>query len=392
MALPCRLITGGIDQAFVQPNGALVLGGISMTVKRVRQRSAFTLIELLVVIAVIGILIALLLPAVQKVREAANRTQCVNNLKQMGLALHNYHDVNKALPPAKVNSGSAVWYNGSAYVAVPASASYYPQDGQYLVYNHSGFTFLLPYIEQDNLYRQYDFTSPACNSVYANYLNNGLTGSSLAQSGTGGVSAANQTVVGTRVRVYECPSDTLPPDIVNVTSTVASPNVYGNENGRRGNYLFSTYSNTDYYFQSNMQLLGISVLGMFGTNSRTRFSDVTDGLSNTLAIGESKQQHTGVAWPSSPQAGTSYYGPFWGAGPHTCCHGIVSSYINENYGPCFAGIGGACSYPWAFDSKHPQGANFLFGDGSVMFLSQNIASLTFQYLAGMNDSQVVPAF
>src|SRR5262245_52213577 len=128
-------------------------------------RRAFTLIELLVVIAIIGVLVGLLLPAVQKVREAANRMSCQNNLKQMGLAVHNYHDTNGSFPPAKVNSGGGLNQNILSY-------SFYPSDppaasGNMIVYNHVGWVFLLPYLEQDNLYKLYDFKKPSVNSSWS---------------------------------------------------------------------------------------------------------------------------------------------------------------------------------------------------------------------------------
>src|SRR5258705_6968941 len=109
---------------------ALILKGVAMLVlRRFLRAKAFTLIELLVVIAIIAILIGLLVPAVQKVREAAARTQCANNLHQMGLAIHMYNDANRALPPSRVGPQHATW-----------------------------FVVILPYIEQDNLYKQWDLT------------------------------------------------------------------------------------------------------------------------------------------------------------------------------------------------------------------------------------------
>src|SRR5437763_12172067 len=153
-------------------------------------RPAFTLIELLVVIAIIAILIALLVPAVQKVREAAARIQCGNNLKQQGIALHAYHDTYKVLPPAKINSGSAGTYT--------STTSYYPT--KVFIYNHTGFVLILPYLDQMPLFQQYDFNYPSSNSCWN-------TGNTLAN---GGINAGNANVVGTYLAVYHCPSDLFP--------------------------------------------------------------------------------------------------------------------------------------------------------------------------------------
>ena len=240
------------------------------------SRRGFTLAELLVVIAIIAVLIALILPAVQKVREGANRLSCQNNLKQQGLALHGYHQVYGILPPAKINSGSSN--------LGPATPSYY-SGKPYKVYNHTGFTILLPFLEQDNLYRSYDFSYPSCNSSWQA----GLSAADLAR---GGVNGGNAAVVGTYIKTYACPSDQNPPPVGNTPGFGA----YAETNGRRSNYLFSCGGSNDYtpsYPNPNLPLDSYLVCGMFGTNGAARFQDVTDGLSNTIAIGEARCDHNG---------------------------------------------------------------------------------------------------
>jgi prepilin-type N-terminal cleavage/methylation domain-containing protein len=230
------------------------------------RRRAFTLIELLVVIAIIAILIGLLLPAVQKVREAAARTQCFNNLKQMGAALHNYHSSYRRFPPGTVSKlTDPTWTFSGNCNAFPA------EQGP----GWSFFAYLLPYVEQEPLYRSIQFDQPIMAAVNAD---------------------ARRTTVPT----YVCPSDTLPRQ-VNVTTCGDPPDpantpmpvtdaagcsyvgCLGGGNANNPDPLYGCYE----YQPFN---------GVFHRNSRIRVADITDGTSNTIGIGERSSDFVESAW------------------------------------------------------------------------------------------------
>lgn len=223
-----------------------------MTPATPRPRRAFTLIELLVVIAILAILIALLLPAVQRVREAAARTQCSNNLKQIGLALHNYHDALGALP--------------SGYLSQSYAAATYTSPGW-------GWAFLLlPFLEQDGLFRQVDCTVPIEAAAYA-------------------------SVRTTELKVFTCPTDRY-----TGTFTVLDDNGAPVADAATNSYAAS-FGTTEVEAQPD------DGNGMFFRNSQLRFKDVTDGTSYTLAIGERGAEMSQVPWAGAISSGTARITP-----------------------------------------------------------------------------------
>jgi prepilin-type N-terminal cleavage/methylation domain-containing protein/prepilin-type processing-associated H-X9-DG protein len=304
----------------------------------------FTLVELLVVIAIIGILIALLLPAVQAAREAARRSQCTNNLKQMGLALHNFDGTHKRLPAALIHSGR--YNNPSAKPYKGPEADYSGQP--YLVYNHTGFVALLPFMEQSALFEQYDYQSAS--SLASPY---GIP--------TAPASAANRLVASTLVSTYRCPSEVDNADVVTAASGNSS-DYYERTTVRRSNYLFCSGRHTDYNGPWKDQL-NIE-RGAFGNDGAASLDQILDGTSNTIAIGESKQRKTSTS-----------YGPYWGAGANTAVHGQLynaNMTPNYKYGNC-SGTAGKCQYAWGFGSYHPGITNFLMLDGSVRPIGDSVA-------------------
>jgi len=329
------------------------------------RRSGFTLIELLVVIAIIAVLIALLLPAVQMAREAARRTQCRNNLKQIGLALHNYYDANQIFPPAIVNSGR---YNNLN----PAGPNPW-------ILNTTGWVLCLPYLENAPLYNAYNLD--VCSSVSSPY---GIPVMGLNLPAGGAGDGINSSVYRQKVEVFLCPSD---PPQVRLTNAPNTPlNFYSANGVERSNYLFATGWTTDYslwytaYNNSTSTLLGgqtgVPYQGMFGNNGAATISQITDGTSNAIAVGESVQLHS-----------STVFGPYWGAGVHTCCHGYTPGSspdfgINAPYAPSAAKL----PYAWVFSSAHRGGAHFLLGDGSVRFMSENMELRTFYLLTYIHDN------
>jgi prepilin-type N-terminal cleavage/methylation domain-containing protein/prepilin-type processing-associated H-X9-DG protein len=284
--------------------------------RRPPLRLGFTLIELLVVIAIIAILIGLLLPAVQKIREAANRMKCSNNLKQIGLGIHNYHDTNAYLPISisPWNEGGPVPRNGRGWLLE-----------------------ILPFVEHDNLYRQFERTRPL---EFFSYAPDSLAGANL------------QPHAITVVTLYRCPSDGESPRTATdqyqwnprPTATTNYKGVIGDVRmGGAGTGSPDTHNT-------------INATGMFFRNTYQRpltLASVTDGLSNTFAVGEDVPFHN--------QHSAMYYAN----GDYASCHQPLNFFPKPP---------DPANWPrvMSFRSFHSQGANFLLGDGSVRFIRQSM--------------------
>ncbi len=331
---------------------------------RNRSRPGFTLIELLVVISIIAILVSLLLPAVQQAREAARRTQCRNNLKQMGLAFANYHDVHGVHPPAMINSGRF------------ESFPFYSQGNRVL--NTTGWALLLPFLEQANAWQKYDF-------------NQCSTGSSPVLMPVAGDDTANLSVTQMTLPVLSCASD--PSAGEQSTHAPGTVDIYSRNGARRSSYLFATGRFTDWDSPWAETAYDIR-RGMFGNNGAARMADLRDGSSNTIAIGES---HGGLRNKVSIN-----FGPWGLTGTNTCCHGRVVSdsaksvdaaqFVDARWALNAAWDPSGRSYAWVFNSSHTGGGQFLLGDGSVRFLSDAMDYRIFCLLNYIQDGQVTGDF
>jgi len=325
-------------------------------------RRGFTLIELLVVIAIIAILIALLLPAVQQAREAARRSQCQNNMKQLGLALHNYHDTHTVFPYGSANN---------AMVFTAASDT---------ILNTNGWIQLLPYMDQSPLYSKYDFSAAMRNSQFSGWSST----SAGTVAGTPAAIAANMDLSRTILNVFACPSDAGPMTYPSATSFYGC----GVANSQLINYGFSVSGNA-----RNPSLRWASEntadRALFGENSKSGIRDCRDGSSNTAMVVETTRDvhdGTGNYWGCSVYAGNGVMlSASQGINYMICC-GWDSP---PNQRPRVIGKLGSFSLP---GSSHVGGCYVLLADGAVRFLSQNVDATIRVGLSRIADGVVLGDF
>lgn len=283
-----------------------------------RKHAGFTLVELLVVIAIIGILVGLLLPAVQAAREAARRMQCSNNMKQLGLAAHNYHDAHKKFPIGHHLAGTVVGTSTRG-----------------LGYNWS--FGLLPFVEQSSLFSQFNNSFPVFEQTITR----------------------NGILAGTPLAAFSCPSDLKPPTIDLASEAVrpAATTSYKAVNGSYNNG-YSTLTNAD----------ANAFNGTFERDTRAvyGFKNLLDGTSNTIIIAETKWGMNASRRTRTYLYGASDPSTTWAAGASEC------NFVNGQTAMNWVITVATSSANRTAGSFHTGGAQFAFGDGSVHFISENI--------------------
>ena len=324
---------------------------------RKSSRSGFTLIELLVVIAIIGVLIALLLPAVQSAREAARRAQCVNNMKQIGLAIANYESAFGSYPTG-------------CFGTSPRDPSACTVSSQ-----HTMFNLVLPYVESGNIFNSINFALPAFGLI-------------------------QRTAFQVKIASFVCPSDS---PITQYTLAVSNNGYYQNSYAASAGYFECIWYG--YYGDPSRQYCeAIEPNGVFGRNYTYRVADIVDGTSNTIFAGETARFRNEPASVFNFGNRAAAFGGTIGGDvrPQGIAYSVPKinaaavpgypSAITDN-GP-FLWQNDPRSQllgQWGFRSQHPGGANFVFGDGSVRFLKESINIISFRGLSTRNGAEVISA-
>ncbi len=340
---------------------------LTATNKYRTKTTAFTLIELLVVIAIIAILIALLLPGVQQVREAARRSQCRNHLKQIGLALHNYHDAHEVFPPGWVPVRDAG-------VTPPG----HPVRDSRLASSWAWSAFILPFLDQAPLYK-----------ALAVAADTSLPPPPARQDPVNG---RNDRVLA----VYLCPSD---------AGDEVSP--WGGTSAPSAPVMFDGYSKSNYPAVQGLGRVSLAgrrgansfnltdvprdEQGMFGNSTNTRIRDIVDGASNTLAVGEREMTTASMLFNDA-------YAAIWlrctepfSTGVRNCWAGSVTG-VTHRSAPINTRSLSADQLRIGFRSLHAGGAHFLLADGSVRFVQENIDDQVYEDLGSISDGRVIAEY
>jgi len=309
-------------------------------------RSGFTLIELLVVIAIIAILIALLLPAVQQAREAARRSTCKNNMKQLGLALHNYHDTHKTFPSGSISLGASFNPSTTNWCNSPSASPLAPWT-----------VMILPYLDEGPRYNQFNFE-----------------GRFTISSNQPGVTV-NDDEFKKSLNKYQCPSDP------NSGSGVNNLNYFGVQGGGPTSQISCSNVSGQRVFYIN---------GLLFHNSKVQIRDIIDGTTNTFLLAESK-------YGLNPQSRSDGIHAGWASGTALNTSGnpytLVAALLQINSIAGHAGTQDTIGkFSRLFGSFHVGGCHVTLADGSVRFISENIDINTYHILAQRADGQVVGEF
>ena len=346
------------------------------------KKRGFTLVELLVVIAIIGILIALLLPAVQAAREAARRTQCANNLKQLALASHNHHDTRKRFPPGYLGTVDHVW-----------------QSDMWSVQNLGMIVYLLPYMEQNVIYDRFPNEYLRVRHTFANVPNpDPYPGTWWTRNDITNTPYRSHVAL-TRINSLLCPSTTpygstrgasamLTPlvwsgsglfDDVNIGLIYFSAAGFTGQNLGRTNYLGCSGVGANFPYPNS----AAPYAGIYGNRTRNTFGSIQDGSSNTIAMGEYTGGYVNVY--DGPRQRT-FAGSWINAGA------MCSKYGLKNLpNPSDSLMRPYWKEWYQFSADHPAICQFALGDGSVRPISEQIALWPWYYLSSMSEGIAVDA-